>query len=208
MLYLSTIFFGIVTWYLELIFAMPTFCLYSCQDEFRPDLHASVRTIPAADAPALRQRFSIVRIEMSLTKDAPQRADRDLAFLRQDDVSTVPPAVRSHLTWLPFWLTSTNPTASRRRLISRKGSGLSRPNLYLDGAEFWWTGSLWLLEVKLQRFLQVRKRLLFRLTLTRDVNFEALRDKPVSFAPDGCGECSLHDHIVPHAVGDTPCRVL
>src|SRR5438445_5598013 len=49
-------------------------------------------------------------------------------------VSTVSSSLRTNLTWLPFWLASTKPAASSRRLTSRKGWGLSRPNLDLDGA--------------------------------------------------------------------------
>ena len=58
---------------------------------------------------------------------------------------------RTNLTWLPLWLASTKPAASGRRLISRKGCGLSRPNLNLDHANFGGARGLRRLEVKLQR---------------------------------------------------------
>jgi hypothetical protein len=52
------------------------------------------------------------------------------------------------------------------------------------------------LEVELKRFLQVGKSFVFGLTLTGNVNFETLRDVPVSFTPDGCCEWSLHFYIL------------
>ena len=61
---------------------------------------------------------------------------------------------------------------------------------------------MWRLEVKLQGFLQVGKSLFFALTLAGYVDFEALRDIPIPFAPDGCGERPLHETILAH-VGET-----
>src|ERR1035437_303151 len=111
-------------------------------------------------------------------------------------VSTVSSDRRTNLTWLPFWLASTNPAASSRRLTSRKGCGLSRPNLNLYGANDWGTrGPRWF-EVQLQRLLQVGESLCFALTLAGDIDFEALRNIPLSFAPDGRGERLLHDNIL------------
>ena len=122
-------------------------------------------------------------------------------------VSTTSPDFRTNLTWLPLWLVSTNPTASSRRLISRKGSGLSRPNLNLNRAKLRGTRSSGRLEVKLQCFLQVVESLLFGLTLAGDIDFEALGDIPTSFAPDGRGEWSLHDNILSHFIsGDVQSR--
>src|SRR3990172_1396105 len=80
-------------------------------------------------------------------------------------VSTVSFSLRTNLTWLPFWLASRNPAASRRRFTSRKGWWLSRPNLNLDHANLGRAGSLWRLEVQFQRFLQVCKGFFFRLAL-------------------------------------------
>jgi len=54
------------------------------------------------------------------------------------------------------------------------------------------------LEVKFQRFLQVGERFFFALTLAGHVYFQALRNIPVSLAPDGSGELSLHDNILSH----------
>src|ERR1700722_15525357 len=112
-------------------------------------------------------------------------------------VSTTSPARRKNFTWLPRWLTSTNPAASSRRLISLKGRGLSRPNLYLDGATLWPSRGMRRIEMKLQRFFQVRQRLLFGLTLAGDVNFQTLRDIPTAFAPHRRRKWPLHDPILP-----------
>src|SRR3990172_7626942 len=78
-------------------------------------------------------------------------------------VSTVSFSLRMNLTWLPFWLASTNPAASKRRLTSRKGRGLSRPNLNLDHANLGRAGGLWRLKIQFQRFLQVFEGPFFRL---------------------------------------------
>ena len=83
-----------------------------------------------------------------------------------------------------------------RALVDLPGSGLSRPNLNLDRANDWWTrGPRWF-EVQLQRFLQVGESLFFAFTLAGDIDFEALRNVPLSFAPDGRGKRLLHDNIL------------
>src|ERR1035437_3715668 len=111
-------------------------------------------------------------------------------------VSTVSSDRRTNLTCLPFWLVSTNPAASSRRLTSRKGCGLSRPNLNLDHANDGWTRGLRWFEVQLQRFLQVGESLFFAFTLAGDIDFEALRNVPLSFAPDGRGKRLLHNNVL------------
>jgi hypothetical protein len=50
------------------------------------------------------------------------------------------------------------------------------------------------LEVQLQRFLKIRERFFLCVTLTGDVEFQTLRDIPVSLTPNGRGEWSLHMH--------------
>jgi hypothetical protein len=117
-------------------------------------------------------------------------------FLGTMAVSTAFSERRTNLTWLPFWVVSTNPAASSRRLTSRKGRGLSRPNLDLNGPDFGRPRSLWRLEMELQRLFQIGERFLFGFSLTGDVNFEALRDVPVSFAPNRCGKWTFHDRIL------------
>ena len=44
---------------------------------------------------------------------------------------------------------------------------------------------MWRLEMEFQRFLQVGESLFFGFTLASNVEFEALRDIPLSFAPNG-----------------------
>jgi len=83
--------------------------------------------------------------------------------------------------------------ASSRRLISLKGSGLSRASFNLDGADFRHPRCVRGLEVKFQRFLQVRQRLLFALTLAGNIKFQALGEVPIALTPNGCSERSLHD---------------
>ena len=111
-------------------------------------------------------------------------------------VSTVAPERRTNLTWLPFWVVSTKPADSSRRLTSRKGWGLGRANLDLDHPDSRRPRRLRRFEVKFQCFLQVGERLFFGFALTGDVNFQALRDVPVSFAPNRCGKWSFHDCIL------------
>src|SRR5208283_1891153 len=94
-------------------------------------------------------------------------------------VSTTSPERRTNLTWLPFWLAWTKPTASSRRLISRKDWGLSRPNLDLDHADIGRTCCLRRLKVQFQRFPQVGKSLFLGLALAGDVEFQALGDIPL-----------------------------
>ena len=52
--------------------------------------------------------------------------------------------------------------------------------------------------MQLQCLLQVSESLFFALTNAGDINFEALRNIPLPFAPDGRGERLLHDHILSH----------
>src|SRR2546429_6656350 len=89
-------------------------------------------------------------------------------------VSTVSLERRTNLTWLPFWPASTKPTASRRRLISRKGCGLSRPNL--NCANLWRTCCVRRFEMQFQRFFQVCESLFLGLALAGDIEFQTLRD--------------------------------
>jgi hypothetical protein len=50
--------------------------------------------------------------------------------------------------------------------------------------------------VKFERFLQVRKSFFFALPLAGNVDFEALRNIPIPFTPDGSGESSDHNYIL------------
>ena len=116
-------------------------------------------------------------------------------------VSTVSPTRRTNFTWLPFRLISAKPARSNRRLISRKGSGLSRPNVNLDDPyRRWACGQRWL-EVQFQRLFEVRQRFLFGLALAGNVYLKALGNEPVTFPPDRRGKRSLHRFIVPQEGG-------
>jgi len=77
-----------------------------------------------------------------------------------------------------------------------KGGCLRRTYLNLDGSPLGWSGSLPVLEVKLQRLLQVGKRLFFGRALAGDVDFEALGDVPIPLPPNGCSKRSLHAHTL------------
>ncbi len=89
--------------------------------------------------------------------------------------------------------------ASSRRLTSRKGWGLSRPNLGLDHADLGWTGCLGRFEVQFERFLEVGKSLFLGLALAGNVDFQALGDVPLPLTPNGGSEWSLHEPIVSQA---------
>jgi hypothetical protein len=105
-------------------------------------------------------------------------------FLGTIAVSTAVSERRTNLTWLPFWEVSTNPAVSSRRLTSRNGKGLSRPNLDLNGSDFWWPRGLRRLEMEFQRLFQIGQCFLFGFALAGNINFKALRDIPISFTPD------------------------
>ena len=111
-------------------------------------------------------------------------------------VSTVCSDCRANFTWLPFWLTSAKPAVSSRRLTSRYGSGLSRPNLDLDGAHLRRARSVRGLEVQLEGFAEILQSLFFGGALAGDIDLQTLRYVPVAFAPDGRSEWSLHANIV------------
>ena len=51
-------------------------------------------------------------------------------------------------------------------------------------------------EVQFNRFLEVGKSLFLGFALAGDVEFEALGDIPLPFAPNGSRKRSLHDLIV------------
>jgi len=109
---------------------------------------------------------------------------------------------RANFTWLPFWLTSSKPADSRRRLISRKPSGLSRPNLYLDLADYWRMGGNRRLEVQFQRLTQILDSLFFSSTLAGNIDIQALGNEPFSLAPDGSRKRTLHGTILAQSPAD------
>lgn len=125
-------------------------------------------------------------------------------FLGTTALSTTSPERHTNLTWLPFWLVSAKPAASGRRLISRKESGLSRPNFNLDGTKLWRPRGLRCLKMELQCLFRIGKSLFFAFPLAGDIELQALRDVPVAFAPYGSGERSFHNHIVSHNLLEGP----
>lgn len=113
-------------------------------------------------------------------------------------VSTTSPACRTNFTWLPRRPASRNPAVSSRRLTSRKGRGLSRPNLNLDGADFRRSTGRRRLKMKFQRFFQIGESFLFRLTLTGDVDIETLGNVPLALSPYRCRKWAFHSGILSH----------
>jgi len=96
------------------------------------------------------------------------------------------------------------PADSRRRLISRKASGLSRPNLYLDLEYSRGMAGNRRLEVQFQRLTQIVESLFLGPSLAGNIDVQALGNEPVSLAPDGSGKRSLHETILAQS---TPKRV-
>ena len=82
----------------------------------------------------LGQRCPLLNGEVRLVQNTVQSSDRDLPFVRHNyRVDHVALSANKFDVAAP--LTRFEETSrSSRRLISRKGSGLSRPNLDLDGA--------------------------------------------------------------------------
>lgn len=103
---------------------------------------------------------------------------------------------RTNFTWLPFRVVSAKPAAFNLRFTSRKGSGLSRPNLNLDQPDLRWACRLRWLEVELQRFLEIGQRLGLAFALAGHVQFETLCDIPAAFPPNARLKRSLHGSIL------------
>ena len=91
-------------------------------------------------------------------------------FLGTTAVSTISSERLTNLTWLPFWIASTKPADSRRRLTTRKGCGLSRPNLNLNHTDLGRASRLRRFKVKFEGFLQIGERLFFSLALAGNIN--------------------------------------
>ena len=95
-------------------------------------------------------------------------------------VSTTWPERRTNSTWPLFWLASSN-RPLKSALDFAEWLLPKPPNLYLDCRHLCGTRGLRRVEVKLQRFLQVSRGVLFGLALAGDIDFEARRDIPLSF---------------------------
>lgn len=83
------------------------------------------------------------------------------------------------LQWLPFWPASAKPNRSSRRLISRKGCGLRRPNLDLNRSDSRRSRRVRRLKVKLQSLLKIGQSLLFSLPLAGYIHFQTLGNVPL-----------------------------
>jgi len=81
-------------------------------------------------------------------ENAAQRADRDVTLFRDDSRVDSFPRASDELNVTTLLAGLHEPTASSRRLTSRKGCGLSRPNLHLDHSDFGWTCRAGWLEVQ------------------------------------------------------------
>jgi len=134
---------------------------------------------------------------MSLIEDTAQGADWNLALLRNNDRIDNAPNRSYEFDVATLLSGLLKAAASSRRLTSRKWSGLSRPNLDLNRSNDWRASRPGRLEVQFERFLQVRECLLFSGALARDIDFQTLRDKPLSLAPNRGGKRPFHTPIVP-----------
>jgi hypothetical protein len=85
--------------------------------------------------------------------------------------------------------------------ISRKASGLSRPNLYLDLTHCRRMAGDRRLEVQFKCLAEISERFLFCAALAGNIQVQALGDKPISFAPDRRGKRAFHKTILPHFFG-------
>lgn len=81
-------------------------------------------------------------------------------------------------------------------LLLQNGKYLTRANFDLDCSDLWWSRRLRRLEVKLQSLFQVGEGFFFGFTLAGDVNFEALRDVPITLAPNRCRKWTFHEGIL------------
>lgn len=134
---------------------------------------------------------------MRLIQDAAQRANGHFLFVRHDRRVDDIASPTHELDVAAFLGRFDKPALSRRRLISRKGSGLSRAKLDLDRAHSGRPGGLRRFKVKFECFLQIRQRLFFGLALAGNIHLKTLGNVPRAFAPDRSGKGSLHEPIVP-----------
>jgi hypothetical protein len=94
-------------------------------------------------------------------------------------------------------LTSRNPAASNFRLISRKGNGLSGIDVNSDRMKLRHDSCMWRVKVQFERFPQIIDRFIFGLTLTGDIDFEALCNVPITLSPDTRGKLQFHSFLHP-----------
>jgi hypothetical protein len=135
---------------------------------------------------------------MSLVKNTPEGANGNLTFVGNDD-SIDRFAALSNKLHVAALLTSLEEAAGFKSALDlAEGSGLSRPNLNLNGTNLGGPSGSWRLKMKFQGLFKIGKGLFFGLTLTRDVHFQALGYIPIALAPHCGREWPLHDFILPH----------
>ena len=138
------------------------------------------------------ESVSFFEINVRLTQNAAQGADRDFALSRHN-CSVDHFACAAHEFHVAASLAGLfKPAASSRRFTSRNGRGLSRPNLNLNGANLRRPSGQRRLKMKLQRFFQVDERFLFSFTLAGDVDFETLGNIPLALSPYRCRKWAFH----------------
>ena len=81
-------------------------------------------------------------------------------------------------------------------MISRKPSGLSRPNLYLDLAHGWRVGGSRRFEVQFQCLTQILESFFFSSTLAGNIDIQTLGNEPFPFAPNSSRKRTLHETIL------------
>jgi hypothetical protein len=125
-----------------------------------------------------------VGIDVGLTQDAAQGADRDLGLSWDnggiDGLALSPDELDVATSLTGF-------DESRRlepALDFAERRGLSRANFNLDCADLRRPGGLRRFEMQLQRFLQIRKRFFLGLSLAGDVDIKTLGNVPFAFSPD------------------------
>ena len=52
--------------------------------------------------------------------------------------------------------------------------------------------------MQLERLAKIGKSLLFSVALAGNIHVQALGNKPIALAPDGCGKWAFHIPILPH----------
>lgn len=147
----------------------------------QPLTDASALNMTKRTAQSFSQSSGLMNAWFRILRSVPAGTSR---FRGTIAVSVLAPMTQANFTWLPFWLTSRNPEASRRRLISRKGNGLSRPNLYLDMSDDRRVSSHGRFKMQLQGFAKVVKSFVFGLPLAGDIDVKTLRDEPITLSPN------------------------
>jgi hypothetical protein len=131
-----------------------------------------------------------------LVENTSKGTNRDFVMPRHDDGIGAARQYSGKLYVTPLLADFFKAADSRRRLISRKPSGLSRPNLYLNLTHGWRVSGNWRFEVQFQGLPQVLESFFFGSALAGNVDVQALGNKPVPLAPDSSRKRTLHETIL------------